>query len=105
MGCCNTLQYHGHLTVVVYKEKRTKQNNNKTVPHKHPWTPFVLVNYPRAWGLHWSVVDTSRDTPAGASNTFLGQQVINCNSFFTHIHAGILSGLNLCRSYVCYQSL
>lgn len=70
---------------------------------------FVLVKYIKAWGLHWSVINI---VIYSLEKTYfsLFQKTLIANSFLTRakalypvplFFAGILSGLDFCRSHMC----
>ena len=76
----------------------------------------MLASYSWAWGMTWSVVDTPSDTPLEKKNLFFSfpsRYQFQISSWmglelcvtFPFLSAGILSGLNPCRSCVCWHRL
>lgn len=98
---------------------KESQIQNQTIKkHMHTNTPqkfgicLVLANYSWVWGLSWSVVAIPNVTPLKKTDfpslSSYHLQIASWSGLCLFVHiplcAGILSGLNLCRSCVCCHS-
>lgn len=102
-----TLKQSKNVCVCMLVYARVRMATNKQT--KKHGVYFVLVKCIKAWGLHWSVINI---VIYSLEKTYfsLFQKTLIANSFLTRVKAlypvplffaGILSGLDFCRSHMC----